>query len=91
MNISRFRWTLDIVTHIARHGVAPIEVEELAFEDKVFVRTGRDQLHYLLGTTRSGRYLFVVASLTRRPGEALVVTARDMSKTEQSYYRKRGK
>lgn len=91
MNISRFKWNSEIIAHIARHGVAPIEVEELAFQDKVFVRTGRDHLHYLLGTTRSGRYLFIVVSLTRRPGEAGVVTARDMSNTEQSYYLRRGK
>lgn len=91
MNITRFKWNSPVVEHIAKHGVFPIEVEEAAFENKVYARSGRDGLHYLLGTTHSGRYLFIVISLTGRRGEAKVVTARDMTEKERKYYQKRGK
>lgn len=90
-NITRFKWNINNVEHIAKHGVTPNEIEEVTFENKVFVRSGRERLHYLLGTTQAGRYLFIVVALTKRKGEAVVITARDMTENERKYYQKRGR
>lgn len=91
MNITRFSWSLPVIEHIARHGVVPIEAEEVAFDNQVYARKGRDELLYLLGTTQAGRYLFMVVILTGRPGEVRIVTAREMMEKEKKYYQKRGK
>lgn len=90
-NITRFRWTVDVVEHIEKHRVAPLEVEEVTFGGQTFVRTGRENTHYVLGITRAGRYLFVVVRTTRRRGEAIIITARDITEKERKYYKRRGK
>ncbi len=89
--ITRFKWNRNNVEHVARHGVTPAEIEEVAFEDKPFIRSGREGLYYLLGTTQDGRYLFTIVALTKRRGEAVVITARDMTDKERRYYQKKGK
>ncbi|OGW27585.1 MAG: hypothetical protein A2X59_10210 [Nitrospirae bacterium GWC2_42_7] len=90
--ISSIKWTEENVQHIARHGIRPEEVEEVCFnEDNVpFIRSGRENLHYVFGRTYSGRFLFVVAKFARH-GEARVITARDMNTWEKNYFKKRGK
>jgi uncharacterized DUF497 family protein len=90
--ISSIKWTDENVQHIARHGIRPEEVEEVCFnEDNLpFIRSGRENLHYVFGKTYSGRFLFVVAGLARH-GEVRVITARDMNTWEKNYFRKRGK
>ena len=90
--VSTIKWTDESVAHIARHAVSPGEVEEACFnEDEAsYIRSGRDDLHYVFGKTYSGRYLFVVVKFIRR-GEVKVITARDMNAWEKGYLRKRGK
>jgi hypothetical protein len=90
--ISSIKWSDKSVEHIARHAVKPIEVEEVCCnEDEApFIRSGRENLHYVFGKTYSGRFLFVVVKFIRR-GEVMVVTARDMNTWEKNYFRKRGK
>lgn len=90
-NITRVKWFASDVEHIAKHGVSPWEVEQTAFEDDVYIRTGSNNLHYLFGATQAGRYLFIVVAETKRLGEVKVVTARDMNVNERKYYKKRGK
>ena len=90
-NITRLKWDPQNVEHIAKHAITPKEVEEAIFESDVLVRLGRSSYYYILGTTRSGRYIFIVIALSGRPGEAVVITARDMTKKERQYYRQRGK
>ncbi len=90
--VSSIKWTEESVAHIARHAVNPAEVEEACFneEEAPYIRSGRDNLHYVFGRTYAGRFLFIVAKFIRR-GEVKVVTAREMNAWEKSYFRKRGK
>ena len=90
--VSSIKWTEESIAHMARHAVNPGEVEEACFnEDEApYIRSGRDELHYVFGRTYSGRFLFVVVKFIRR-GEVKVVTARDMNAWEKRYFRKRGK
>ena len=86
-------WTPDRVTHIARHGLTPDEVEQAVFEDphRRLRRGPRSRacrtrsLYYLYGRTAAGRYLFVVL-LDRGQGRAVPVTARDMTARERRWY-----
>ncbi|MGH8526218.1 MAG: BrnT family toxin, partial [Gammaproteobacteria bacterium] len=61
MRISEIVWTEPSVTHVARHGVTPDEVEEVIAADPVWRRgrphrkSGRKSL-YALGQTEAGRY-----------------------------------
>jgi uncharacterized protein len=91
-NISSIRWTADSIEHVAWHGIKPDEVEEVCFNesDVPFIRSGKENLHYVFGKTVSGRFVFVVVRFLR-PGEVKVITARDMNTWERNYYKKRGK
>jgi uncharacterized DUF497 family protein len=91
-SVSSIKWTDESIEHIARHEIKPKEVEEVCFneDDAPFIRSGRENLHYVFGKTYSGRFLFVVVRFVR-PGEVRVITARDMNAWEKSYFRKRGK
>lgn len=90
--ISSIRWTAESIEHIARHGIKPEEVEEVCFNesDVPFIRSGKENLHYVFGKTDSGRFLLVVVKFLR-PGEVKLITARDMNPWEKNYFRKRGK
>ncbi len=92
--ISSIKWIDKGIEHIARHGVKPDEVEEVCFNDNdndaPFIRSGRENLHYVFGKTYSGRFLFVVIRFIRQ-GEIRVITARDMNAWEKNYFKKRGK
>jgi uncharacterized protein len=90
--ISSIQWTEDSVEHIARHGVTPEETEEACFNeyDSPFIRSGKQNLHYVFGKTYSGRLLFVVVKFIKH-GEVRIITARDMNEWEKRYFAKRGK
>ncbi len=86
MRISEIVWDEEAVIHIAKHGVEPEEVEEACFDDPL-IRRGRQGLYYVLGRSRGGRYLFMVFKLLGR-GQARVITARDMTRSEKRYFKK---
>lgn len=95
MNIYEFIWNNDIIEHIARHKVTPEEVEEVCFGKPLVLKSkhssrGINPTYYALGETESGRYLFVMF-IYFKGGRAMVVTARDMDKGEQKYYRRHSK
>lgn len=90
MTIDDFIWPEDRVAHIARHGVAPVEVEQVCF-GKAFVRRakslGENPVYYVQGQTETGRYLFCV--VIRLPdGTGYPVTAREMTPNEKQRFRK---
>lgn len=90
MTIDEFIWPEDRIEHIARHGVAPEEVEEACF-GKCWVRRakaeGENPVYYVLGQTAAGRYLFCV--VIRFPdGNGYPVTAREMTANEKRSYRR---
>jgi hypothetical protein len=61
--ISEILWSQDRIDHIARHGVAPEEFEEVCFGASLVLRakaTGPSPVYYVLGETDAGRRLFCV-------------------------------
>jgi uncharacterized DUF497 family protein len=82
-------WDQDSIEHIWRHHVGPEEVEETLQGRNAF-RRGRGGTYYILGRSGRGRFLFVV--LSRKPsGYYRVVTAREMSSTEQKWFKRKVK
>ncbi len=90
MEIKEFEWNENNIDHIARHGVSPDEVEDVAFDDVPWIKKGRKGTRYMLGYTVAGRYLFTVYTL-RNKGVAKVITAMDMDDKTRRLYKKRGK
>lgn len=73
-----------------KHGVSPFDCEEVFFNEPLVVK--QDEAHsesearyYALGSTNSGRLLFVVFTL--RKEKIRVISARDMSRKERGYYK----
>ncbi|MCI0603135.1 BrnT family toxin [bacterium] len=73
-----------------QHGAYPDEIEEI-FYIKNKLRKTREDRYLLYGMTDEGRYLFVVFVVSRLAGKnvARVISARDMTKKEKSYYLKK--
>lgn len=90
MEIREFEWDDNNIEHIARHGVFPDEVEDVAFDDDPWIRKGRKGTRYMLGYTVAGRYLFFVYVLKRK-GIARVITSMDMDDKTKKLYKKRAK
>ncbi|MEK6690866.1 MAG: BrnT family toxin [Nitrospirota bacterium] len=90
--ISSIKWTDKSIEHIGRHAISPEEVEEACFnkDNPPFVKSGRENLHYVFGKTYSGKLLFIVVRFIR-PGEVRVITARNMNVWERDYFKRRGK
>ena len=88
-------WIEEVVDKIQwKHQVTPHEVEEVLFRNPsiAFKEKGRrniqENVYIALGTTESGRYLFVLF-LLKLTKEALILTARDMTISERKYYEKK--
>jgi hypothetical protein len=77
-------WDEKNEAHIAEHGVVPLEVEELLFEDEPHYRRAGKGVHHVYGRTGAGRYLFVVLRILGR-GRGRVVTARNMTRKERRF------
>jgi uncharacterized DUF497 family protein len=74
------------VPHIARHEVAPEEVEQVCFSDDYIVRTTYKERFLLVGPTWSGRMLAVVLEPEPEQGHFYAVTARPASRQERRIY-----
>ncbi len=85
MEIGEFEWDNNNIEHIGRHGVAPDEVEDVAFDDDPWIKKGT---RYMLGYTVAGRYLFVVY-VRKRKGIVRVITTMDMDDKTKRLYKKR--
>jgi uncharacterized DUF497 family protein len=88
MEIREFEWDDINISHIARHGVFPDEVEDVAFDDDPWIRKGRKGTRYMLGYTVAGRYLFSVY-VYKGKGIARVITSMDMDDKTKKLYKKR--
>ena len=82
-------WTEASEEHIARHTVQPHEVEEVLYGHPRYIASGRENTRLVFGTTAAGRRLVVVVAEAPDGGVG-VVTARDMSSTEQRMFRRKG-
>ena len=88
-----FAWDEHNSDHVRRNGIEPEDVEDAVLDPgrlgaPAYDR-GIEKRWALLGTTESGRVLFVV--YTARRGRIRVVTARDATRSERRRYRMRGK
>ena len=88
-------WLDKIVEKLAwKHNVLPSEVEEVLSGDCRIFRKEKgkvegEHLYNALGKTESGRYLSIF--LIRKLGnKALIITARDMNRSERKRYGKKG-
>jgi len=77
-------WNSRNVEHIWRHGVHPDEVDEILQGDYRTVTTHSGR-YLLMGRSTAGRYLVVIFA-PLGDGRGLVVTARDMTKTERGRF-----
>ena len=84
MRIDELQWDDENVEHIALHGVAPREVEDICFGLHIGEREDGDR-YILSGQTVGGRYLNVVVERTWR-GKFRPITAFDRSETYRSRY-----
>ena len=83
-------WTEDSETHIGRHNVTPLEVEQVLYSQPRLAVAGRDDTTEVLGQTDSGQLLLVVVTEVS-DGRDFAVTARDMTVTEKRVFRERSR
>lgn len=89
--IDNIIWLPEIVDKLAwKHHVTPQEVEEILFDKPMFrkVQKGHipgENLYAALGQTEAGRYM-IVFFVHKTSQEALLVSARDMTKKEIKQY-----
>lgn len=86
MRVVQFEWDDWNIAHIAQHNVEPDEVEEV-FVNFHIIRKSHQGKKIAYGQTFSGRYLFVV--FVYRDSRMYTITARDMTKREKQFYRRR--
>lgn len=84
--IRRLIWDSWNVDHIARHKVAPEEVEEICHGSPV-VQQGSKGRSLVFGSTKSGKMLTVVLD-PEDEGVYYPVTARPASKRERAIYQR---
>ncbi len=91
MKIERISWDQETADHISNHSVTPEEVEEVLFNDTdlPIIMRGKEGKYLAYGKTHAGRFLLVVWASKYR--KTKIVTARDMTKNEKQFYRKRKK
>ena len=94
MKIENLIWLQDIIDKLAfKHQVEPSEVEEV-FDNRPkfqFARKGArkgEDLYMALGRSEAGRYLAVIF-IHKKNNDALIVSARDMSRKERKQYERK--
>lgn len=91
IRIDEFFWLPDIVEKLnVKHHVTPEEVEEIfhlrpSFRFHEKGRVQGEDMYTALGQTEAGRYL-IVFFILKRNNLALVISAREMTKTERKRY-----
>ena len=94
MRIVDIIWLPQIIDKLAwKHGVEPEEVDQILFGQAFYrkVQKGHipgEDVYAGLGQTESGRYL-IVFFVYKQTREALILSARDMDKSEKRQYGRR--
>lgn len=88
--VREIRWTVESEAHIARHDVAPEEVEQVVNSRPRYEARGREDSTLLYGATDAGRALLVVL-VEAVDGRWYVATAREMTDTERRTFRRKGR
>jgi len=87
VRIGCLHWDDANIEHISRHGLSPVDVEDICFGEHLVFR-GRLRRYILYGKTEGGMMAMVVVErLSRQTFRA--VTARTMTDREKHNYRKR--
>jgi len=91
MKIERISWDQETADHISNHSVSPEEVEKVLFNDETLplIMRGKEDKYLAYGKTKGGRFLLVVWAAKYR--KTKIITARDMSKKEKQFYKRRKK
>ena len=89
MKIEKISWDEETIDHISKHSVSPEEVEEVLFNeiDSPLIMRGKQGRYLAYGKTNGGRLLLVVWAFKYR--KTKIITARDMSKKEKQFYKRR--
>jgi len=94
LRVAGLIWLEDIVDKLlAKHGVSKEEVEEVFLDLPAFrfVEKGhwsKENVYAALGQTGAGRYL-VAFFILKTGGQALILSARNMTETERKRYEKK--
>ena len=83
IELSELQWDEFNVSHIEKHGVTMIEIQEACL-NQIDVLAGYDGREMLFGKTNDGRYVTVILAIKTK-NIYYVVTARDTSKKERRY------
>ena len=87
MKIESLHWDDVNIEHIARHGLSPVDIEDVCFGEHISFR-GRQKRYILYGKTEGGAMIMVVREQLYRQ-VFRPVTARTMTEGEKYNYRKR--
>lgn len=88
VRVLELRWDWWNLEHIAHHGVAPWEVEEVVTGGPYDVRRSHSGRFAVVGQTDAGRYLSVIVA-QEGGGVCYVITARDADNRERQAYQRR--
>lgn len=83
-------WSDKSEAHIAKHNVAPSEVEEVVNTRPRWEHADAESSILVYGQTTAGRHLLVVLAESA-DGRWYVATARDLTKTEMRTFRQKGR
>ena len=87
-NVEGFIWEDWVVEKLDwKHGVDPEEVEEVFFNRPYQLRRASSGKYLLYGQTEDGRYLFIVFVWVDKLIK--VISARDMTESEQRFFKRR--
>ena len=89
MKIERISWDQETADHISNLSVSPEEVEEALFNEigSPLIMRGKQGKYLAYGKTKGGRLLLVVWASKYR--KTKIITARDMSKREKQFYKRK--
>ncbi len=91
MNITGYIWREEVIDKLIwKHQVQIQEVEQLFYNEPRCERLEKghqpgEDMYIALGQTDGGRYL-IVFFIYKKDGQALIVTARDMTQKERKRY-----
>ena len=87
MKIESLYWDDANISHIARHGLSSVDIEDVCFGEHISFR-GQRRRYILYGKTENGNMIMVV--LERVFGHVFrPITARAMTEKEKHNYRKK--
>jgi len=87
----KIRTTWHIQEKLAKkHKIDVAEVEEaLNNDDDIYIQKGKFGSSFIYSRTEAGRYLFTIAMVNWQIREAFIVTSRDMTKREKTFYHRK--